>query len=80
MSAPTTDARADATAARATGIGIGLVAFMITWTIGARITPHVWGPPSGALVAMGIALVVGTITAGATGRRLARGALAPERG
>lgn len=71
-------ARADVIAARFTGVGFGLVAFMLAWTVGARVTDRVWGPPSGAFAAMGVALLIGAVTAFAAGRRLVAG-LQPAR-
>jgi hypothetical protein len=71
MTAPRVDARADITAARATGVGVGLLVFMLVWTFGVRATEQVWAAPFGVWVAMGLALVVGVVTAVATGSRLA---------
>lgn len=72
MTAAPGDARADRIAARATGVGVGLVAFMITWLVGARVTELIWGPPSSAVVAMAIAIFVGILVAVVAGRRLVR--------
>jgi hypothetical protein len=63
---------ADAVAAWATGVGIGLLAFMITWLIGHRIAELVWDPPVGPIVGLGAAILVGGITAIVAGRRLSR--------
>lgn len=72
MTAVPRDARADRIAARATGVGVGLLAFMIAWLVGARVTELVWGPPSSAVVAMAIAVAIGIIVAVVAGRRLVR--------
>ena len=60
MSTPTlADQRADRIAARATGLGAGLITFMLTWTLGARITERILDTPNSAYAAMIIALVAG---------------------
>ena len=64
-------ARADRVAARATGVGVGFLALMITWLIGARVTAQIWGPPSSAVVALAIAVVVGILAAVVSDRRFA---------
>ena len=66
------DARADRVAARATGVGVGLLAFMIAWLVGARVTEQIWGPPSSAVVAMAIAVSVGIVVSAVAGHRLVR--------
>ena len=50
--APTPIARADRVAARATGVGVGVLALMITRLVGARVAAQIWGPPSSAVAAM----------------------------
>lgn len=70
MTITTADRRADRIAARATGIGIGLIVFMVTWTVGARVTERLWGPPSSAYVAMVVSLLLGAVVAIAAGQRL----------
>jgi len=72
MTAGPGDARADRVAARATGVGVGVLAFMITWLVGARVTELIWGPPSSAVIAMAIAVVVGIAMAVVAGRGLVR--------
>jgi len=72
MTAAPRDARADRIAARATGVGVGLLAFMITWLVAARVTDRIWGPPSSAVVAMAIAVAVGLFVAVVAGRTLVR--------
>ncbi|MEO6143767.1 MAG: hypothetical protein ABIP19_07300 [Dermatophilaceae bacterium] len=66
------DARADRIAARATGVGVGLLVFMVLWLVGARVTAQIWGPPSSAVVAMVIAVFVGILVAVFAGNRLVR--------
>jgi hypothetical protein len=66
------DARADRVAARATGLGIGLTVFMLTWTVGARITERILEAPGHAYVAMAMALLAGTATTIRAGNRLGR--------
>lgn len=73
MTAAPGEARADRVAARAIGVGIGLLAFMIAWLIGARVTEQLWGPPASAVVAMAIAVIVGIVVATVAGHRLVRG-------
>ncbi|NMM25235.1 MAG: hypothetical protein HHJ11_17470 [Phycicoccus sp.] len=72
MTAVPGNPRADRVAAQATGVGVGLLAFMITWLIGARVTVHIWGPPSSAVVALVTAVVVGLAVSVVMGRRLVR--------
>lgn len=72
MTAAPGDARADRVAARATGVGVGLLAFMISWLVGARVTEQLWGPPSSAVVAMAIAVAVGIVVSVVAGHRLVR--------
>jgi hypothetical protein len=71
MTATPRVARADRVAARATGVGVGFLVFMIVWLIGARVTDRIWGPPSSAVVALAIAVVVGILTAVVSDRRFA---------
>jgi len=73
MTAAPGGARADRVAARATGVGIGLLAFMIAWLVGARVTEQIWGPPSSAVVALAIAVIVGIVVAAVAGHRLVAG-------
>lgn len=70
LSAP--DIRANRIAAQATGVGVGLLAFMVAWSFGSQITTHMWGAPWGALVAMATALLAGVVTTVAMWRRLVR--------
>ena len=64
--------RPDRVAAHATGVGIGLITFMVTWLVGARVTEHLWGPSAAAIVAMVTATIVGIATTIVAGRRLLR--------
>jgi hypothetical protein len=61
---------ADLVAARVTGIGIGLVVFMVTWLVGNRLTGLIWDAPVGPVVAMVTAIAAGTLVAVLAGRRL----------
>ena len=70
----TTESRADLIAARATGLGVGLIVFMLTWSIGARIAEQIFDAPAHAYVAMGMALLAGAVTAVRAGHRLGRAA------
>lgn len=72
MTAAPGDARADRVAARAIGVGIGLLAFVIAWLVGARVTEQLWGPPSSAVVAMAIAVATGIVVSVVAGHRLVR--------
>jgi len=63
---------ADRVAAIATGIGVGVIAFMLTWTIGARITEQMLERPTSAYVAMATALVVCVVVSVVAVRRLQR--------
>lgn len=68
------DTGADVVAARATGLGVGLIVFMLTWSIGARITDRILDAPAHAYLAMGVALLAGAVTAVRAGNRLVRAA------
>jgi hypothetical protein len=72
MTAAPGNPRADRVAAQATGVGVGLLAFMITWLIGARVTDQIWGPPSSAVVALVTSVVVGIAVSVVAVRRLIR--------
>jgi hypothetical protein len=65
-------AAADAVAAWATAVGVGLVGFMLTWLIGHRIAGVIWDPPLGPIVGLGTAILVGGITAVVAARHLSR--------
>lgn len=79
MTASPGDARADRVAAGATGVGIGFLAFLIAWLIGARVAERVWGPPSSAMVALAVSVVVGIVVALVAAHRLARRQLSGTR-
>jgi dipeptide/tripeptide permease len=66
------DARAERVGARATGVGVGLLVFMIVWLVGARVTDLFWGPSS-AVVALALSVVAGIVVAVVAGHRLVRG-------
>lgn len=66
------NASADRVAARATGVGVGLLAFMIAWLTGARVTEQIWGRPTSAVVALARAVMVGILVAVVAGQRLLR--------
>lgn len=70
------DHRADRIAAYATGIGVGLITFMLTWTIAARITERMFDTPTSAYVAMIVAVFAGAVVATVAARRLSRTARA----
>ena len=72
MSAPTSDLHADRVAAWATGVGVGAMAFMLTWLIGNRLTEALWGPTTGAWVALVMAVIAGFAVTALAGARLAR--------
>lgn len=73
MSSITADQRADRIAARATGFGFGLVAFMLTWIVSARITERVLDGPMSAYVAMTLAIAVCIVVTLWVGHRLVAG-------
>jgi|GEM_PF-1913690 len=64
------DQRADRIAARATGLGAGLITFMLTWTIGARITERILETPTSAYIAMIAAFCAGIVATLRVGHRL----------
>jgi hypothetical protein len=64
--------RADHVAARAVGVGIGLIVFILTWTLAARVAETVLDPPLHAYVAMGLAVVSGGATSVWAGIGLSR--------
>jgi membrane protein implicated in regulation of membrane protease activity len=72
LSDTTSDQRADRIAVHATGVGIGLMTFMVTWIIAARITERMLDTPTSAYAAMVVALVTGALVTILAGRRLGR--------
>jgi len=65
--------RADRLAAGAVGAGIGLLALMVSWLVGQRLTELIWGPPAGPTVAIVSSILIGLAVALMTGRRLSAG-------
>jgi hypothetical protein len=65
-------ATAETVAAWATAVGIGLLVFMIAWLIGDRVADLIWDRPTGPVVALGTASLVGAIMTILAGRRLSR--------
>jgi divalent metal cation (Fe/Co/Zn/Cd) transporter len=64
--------RADGVAAWAVGIGVGLIALMVTWIVGNRIATVVWDTPVGPTVAFIGAILVGIMATVMAGIRLVR--------
>ena len=64
--------RSEIVAARAIGVGIGLLALMVLWLIGNRVVGLLWEPPLGPTVAFLGAIAVGVATAIVAGARLSR--------
>ena len=64
--------RSEIVAARAVGIGIGLLVLMVVWLIGDRVAGLMWEPPVGPTVAFLGAIAVGVATAIVAGARLSR--------
>lgn len=62
--------RAEVVAARAVGVGIGLIVLMLVWLVGNRLTGLIWEPPLGPTVAFAGAIAIGLTTAIIAGRRL----------
>lgn len=59
-------------AAWATAAGVGLVAVMLVWLVGQRVSALLWTSPVGPTVAFLGALIAGAVTAVAVGARLSR--------
>ena len=64
--------RADDVAAWAVGIGVGLIALMLTWIVGNRIATVVWDAPVGPTVALIGAILVGIVVTVIAGIQLVR--------
>lgn len=64
--------RANYVAAWATGVGIGLVVFMVTWIVANRITAMLMSVPAGPVLAMSLAILAGSGVAARQGVRLSR--------
>ena len=60
--------QSEVVAAQGVGIGIGLIALMLTWLIGSRLAELAWNAP---VVAFAAAVVVGIVTSIVFARRLA---------
>jgi hypothetical protein len=63
--------RGEIVAARAIGVGVGLIALMLAWLIGNRLTTLAWDAPVGPTVAFVSAILIGVATAIVAGHRLA---------
>ena len=63
---------ADGVAAWAAGIGVGLIALMLTWIVGNRIAMGVWDAPVGPTVAFIGAILVGIVVTVVAGVQLLR--------
>jgi hypothetical protein len=64
--------RADGVAAWAVGIGVGLIALILTWIVGNRIAMVMWDPPVGPIVAFIAAILVGIVVTVVAGIQLGR--------
>jgi len=64
------DARADRVAAWATGVGAGLVVFMVSWLVSNRVLTMYLAVPMGPVAAMTVAIVTGAAVTVRQGRRL----------
>ena len=53
--------RSEVVAAQGVGVGIGLIALMLTWLVGSRLAELVWEPPVGPVVAFVTAVVAGVV-------------------
>jgi len=65
-------AQADRVAAWATGVGVGLMVFMVGWLLLGRIFTMLLSAPGGPVAAMAAAILAGTVVTIWQGRRLAR--------
>lgn len=68
-------AHPDVIAARAFGVGVGLIATMLTWLVGNRLAAFFLDPPAGPVAAFTAAVAVGIVVGIVMGRRLVKGAL-----
>lgn len=64
--------RADRASAWAVGVGVGLIAMMLTWLIGNRLIALALDPPVGPTVALISAVVAGVLATCIAGLRLDR--------
>lgn len=76
----TSDRRADQVAAWATGVGIGVAVFMLTWLVANRVTDLLWAPPIAPIVAITVATVTGIVTSIRQGWRLSSHQVTAPRG
>ena len=65
----------DITAARAFGVGAGLIALMLVWLAGNRLAALFFDPPAGPVAAFAAAVAVGIVITVVVGRRLVQRAL-----
>jgi len=65
----------DVVAARAFGVGAGLVALMLAWLAGNRLAALFFGPPAGPVAAFAAAVAMGIVVTVVMGRRLVKRAL-----
>jgi hypothetical protein len=63
--------RGEIVAARTIGVGVGLIALMLAWLVGNRLTALAWDPPVGPTIAFVASIAVGVVTAIVAGNRLA---------
>ena len=63
--------RSEVVAAQGVGVGIGLIALMLTWLVGSRLAQLAWDAPVGPVVALAAAVMVGIVTSIVFARRLA---------
>ncbi len=66
------DRRADIIAARAIGVGVGLLTLMISWLVGNRLLGLVLDAPEGPTAAFITALILGVLVALVAGQRCVR--------
>ena len=71
-SASESDPRADIIAARAIGVGVGLLTLMIAWLVGNRLLGLVLDAPEGPTAAFITALILGVFAALVVGQRCVR--------
>jgi hypothetical protein len=64
--------RSEIVAARAVGVGVGLLILMIVWLVGNRLAGLFWKPPVGPTVAFLLAIASGIVSAVVAGARLVR--------
>jgi hypothetical protein len=72
MDAGSSRIRADRVAAWAVGVGVGLIATMLTWLIGNRVAALAWESPVGPTIALMTAIATGMLATWIVGLRLDR--------